>query len=237
MSAGLGDFDPGDQSPTGRGINKPKRLTMAIQNAPTGVRDQALGKLTVNICDDLAKISRPDWLDPLIEELRSGGLSLYANALEVQENAWSAPVVHHRWKLGPLGAGEIPVPVQASQLEALLTKHNLDVAAAHFAQAYEGFRAGNLEASNGQLRPALEETLLTLTSRATGWTSTGKGGDAISVLDGKKLLAAGEHDYFKGLWKISHANGPHPGLSNQAEAEFRFHAITAAIYYLVHRLA
>lgn len=132
-------------------------------------------------------------------------------------------------------AEEVPITAQAGQLETLLSTHGLDTAATHYAQAFENFTAGNLEAANGQLRPALEEALVTLTQRATGWKGAG-GGNAINTLDGKDYFEEGELDYFKGLWKISHGEGPHPGLTTEAEAEFRFHAITAAIYFLVHRL-
>jgi hypothetical protein len=236
MSVGLGVYDPGDESVDGRSINKEKRLTTAIKKAPSEAKEKALRKLTVKLCNDFAEIERPDWLDELIDELRSAGLSLHADAREFKQYEWSAPETRYTWRLGPLGADEIPVTSQAGQLEDLLTKHNLAVAANHYAQAFDNFKAGNLEASNSQLRTALEETLLKLTSRATGWKATNQGGDAIDVLSGKKYFQDGEHNYFLGLWKISHGQGAHPGLTSEAEAEFRFHAITAAIYFLVHRL-
>jgi hypothetical protein len=236
MSVGLGTYDPGSESPDGRGINREKRLTTAIQKAPSEIRDKALRKLTVKLCNDLADLERPEWVDELIEELRSADLSLHADPREEKRHEWSEAETHYTWRLGPLGAEEIPVTTQAGQLEALLAKHNLAVAANHYAQAFESFKAGNLEASNGQLRAALEEILVTLTSQATGWVGNNKGGSAIDVLNGKKYFEDGEHDYFLGLWKISHGQGSHPGLTNEAESEFRFHAITAAIYFLVHRL-
>lgn len=237
MSVGLGSFDPGDKSSDGRGINREKRLTAAIQKAPSEIREKALRKLTVKLCNERAELGRHGWVDNLIEELRPAGISLHADPREIKQYEWSEPETRYTWRLGPLGADEIPVTAQAGQLEALLAKHNLDVAAKHYGQAFESFKARNLEASNGQLRAALEETLVTLTSRATGWVGNSKGGSAIDVLNSKKCLEEGEHNYFLGLWKISHGQGSHPGLTTEAEAEFRFHAITAAIYFLVHRLA
>ena len=153
----------------------------------------------------------------------------------VKRNSWSEPETQFTWRLGPLGADEIPVTAQAGQLEALLHHHNLPIAATHYAQAFENFKTGFLEAANGQLRAALEDTLVGLTSRATGWAGSG-GGSAIDTLNGKGYFAEGQHNYFVGLWKISHGQGSHPGLTTQVDAEFRFYAITAAIYFLVHRL-
>lgn len=145
------------------------------------------------------------------------------------------PTPFYTWRLGPLGADEIPLTEQAGQLERLLRGHTLDVAAEHYAQAFENFKAGNFESCNGQLRPALEEALLELADRSTKWTWTTQGGDAINALHGKGMFEEGEHDYFKGLWKMSHKDGPHPGLTTATEAESRFHAVTAAIYFLIHR--
>lgn len=235
LSAGLGDYDPGDKDKEGKNINKPSRLRMAITKAPPAVREKALQKLTIITCNSLASKGQPEWLHELVGELRAANLSLHAETSQVKENEWSDPTMLYAWQLGPLGADEIPITVQAGQLESLLIKNSLETAAGHYAQAFENFKAGNFESSNSQLRPALEETLLELTHRATNWTRTDKGGDAIEVLKGKKMFEEGEHDYFKGLWKISHANGSHPGMTTAADAEFRFHAITAAIYFLVHR--
>ncbi|WP_146065709.1 hypothetical protein [Arthrobacter pityocampae] len=235
MKVGLGPYDPGNETRGGQGINKEKRLTTAIQTAPSAVREKALARLTVKLCNERAATERPEWLDELVEELRLADLSLHGDAVEVKRYDWSDPETQFTWRLGPLGADEIPVTAQAGQLEALLTNHNLPVAANHYAQAFESFKAGSLEASNGQLRAALENTLVSLTTRATGW-SGGPGGSAIDTLNGKGYFADGEHNYFVGIWKISHGQGAHPGLTTEAEAEFRFHAITAAIYFLVHRL-
>lgn len=235
MKAGLSKYDPGRESPDGKNINRPARLTTAIQKAPNEIREKALRKLTVWLCEDKASEEIPKWVEDLISVLREADLALHHETTEVQKNAWSEPTPSYSWRLGPLGADEIPLTAQAGQLEQLLLSHSLDVAAEHYSQAFDNFKASNFESSNGQLRTALEEVLLELADRTTNWTRTTQGGDALVVLKDKGIFVEGEHDYFKGLWKLSHKDGPHPGLTTNTEAEFRFHAVTAAIYFLIHR--
>lgn len=235
MKAGLSKYDPGKESPDGKGINREARLTTAIQKAPKEIREKALRKLTVRLCEDKASEEIPEWVEELIAELREADLALHYEVTEIKKNAWSEPTPFYTWRLGPLGTDEIPLTAQAGQLEQLLLRHSLDVAAEHYSQAFDNFKAGNFESSNGQLRTTLEEALLELADRSTNWTRTTQGGDALDVLKNKGIFVEGEHDYFKGLWKLSHKDGPHPGLTTDTEAEFRFHAITAAIYFLIHR--
>ena len=235
MRAGIGDTDPG-QERRGISYNKNRRVEMAIKDAPDEVRESALRKLVLYICNSSASTEvSPEWLVELVEVLRSGGIALHADVNEERINHWSPPRTRRTWRLGPMGAQELPATKQAGQLESLLAKHGLGIAARHYAQAFANFTAGNLESSNGQLRAALEDTLVTLTRRRTAWTGDG-GGSAIDALNGKKYFQEGEHDFFKGLWKISHGEGSHPGLTTDAEAEFRFSAITSAMYFLLHRL-
>lgn len=233
LMAGLSKYDPGKETLDGKGINREARLTTAIQKAPGEIRDKALKKLTVRLCEDKASEEIPEWVDKLVAELREAGLALHFEVGETRKNSWSDPKPLYTWRLGPLGRDEIPLTGQAGQLEQLLLKHSLDVAAKHYSQAFD--KAGNFESSNGQLRTAFEEVLLEIADRSTNWTRTTQGGDALSVLKDKGIFVEGEHEYFKGLWKLSHKDGPHPGLTTHAEAEFRFHAITAAIYFLIHR--
>jgi hypothetical protein len=39
----------------------------------------------------------------------------------------------------------------------------------------------------------------------------------------------------KGLWKMIHTKGSHPGRSDAHETRFRMHAITATARLLLHR--
>lgn len=49
------------------------------------------------------------------------------------------------------------------------------------------------------------------------------------------LFEKGEYEYVIGLWRMSHKNGSHPGLSNDEEALFRLYAIVSLLRFLVHR--
>lgn len=240
MSIGLGEHDPGTETRAGVYLARPKRLTMAIQAAPSELRNVALKKMTLQVLEATHPAFPANWVEDLTAELRSAGIALHSKVVEIEPapgySKRTPPATMTKWSIGPLGANETPITVQAGQLESLLIANSLPVAASHYAQAFESFKSGSLEASNGQLRAALEDTLVELTQLATGWAGNG-GGSAIDTLNGKNYFEPGEHDYFRGLWKISHGEGSHPGLSTQAEAEFRFHAVTSAIYFLIHRLA
>lgn len=118
--------------------------------------------------------------------------------------------------------------------EEELRNHGLDVAANHLGQAYRAFVAGDLEASNAQLRPAFEATVMRIAETKAAWTGV-SGGAAIQAIDGAGLFEKGEADLVIGLWRMSHKNGSHPGLSNDAEALFRVTAVTALLRYLVAR--
>lgn len=41
--------------------------------------------------------------------------------------------------------------------------------------------------------------------------------------------------FVRGLWQITHTNGPHPGTSDAGEARFRLQALTGAARYLIDR--
>ena len=64
---------------------------------------------------------------------------------------------------------------EVSLLESRLRERQLAVAARHYRQAVDSFTDGRLEASNGQLRSCLENTLIELCSRHGKRTSDPKG--------------------------------------------------------------
>lgn len=65
----------------------------------------------------------------------------------------------------------------------------------------------------------------------------GDGGRAINYLvdEGKFLPPKEGGNYIRGLWSITHTNGPHPGTSPAGEAYFRVQAMTSAARYLIDR--
>ncbi|MDX3637125.1 MULTISPECIES: hypothetical protein [Streptomyces] len=64
----------------------------------------------------------------------------------------------------------------------------------------------------------------------------GARGAAISYLVNQGLLPPDDGgDFVRGLWQITHTNGPHPGTSDAGEARFRLQAVTSAVRYLLDR--
>ena len=118
--------------------------------------------------------------------------------------------------------------------EAELRAHGLDLAATHLGQAFRAFSAHDLEAPNAQLRPAFEETVTTIATKCTRWSGT-SGGAAIQAIGDAGLFEKGELEMVLGLWRMSHRNGSHPGLTSDDEALFRVTAVTALLRYLVSR--
>lgn len=68
----------------------------------------------------------------------------------------------------------------------------------------------------------------------TSWHGT-SGEQAIEAMNQAGLFEKGEYEYVIGLWRMSHKNGSHPGLSNDEEALFRLYAIVSLLRFLVHR--
>jgi hypothetical protein len=46
----------------------------------------------------------------------------------------------------------------------------------------------------------------------------------------------GECEFGKALWRLLHANGSHPGLSDQDESRFRLLTLTGYARYLLSRV-
>ena len=88
------------------------------------------------------------------------------------------------------------------------------------------------------MRAMLEEVIVQV-AVANGFTRTqqGGGGKALTYLiDTMHLLPANDGgEYVRGLWRITHTNGPHPGTSPAGEAHFRVQAMTSAARYLIDR--
>jgi hypothetical protein len=88
------------------------------------------------------------------------------------------------------------------------------------------------------MRTMLEEVIVHV-AVANGFSRTwqGEGGRALAYLiDTTGLLPPSDGgDYIRGLWRITHTNGPHPGTSPAGEAHFRVQAMTSAARYLIDR--
>jgi hypothetical protein len=109
----------------------------------------------------------------------------------------------------------------------------------HYRQAVDCLLHHSYEAANGQLRTALEGLVVQLAEDHAGYVrqgNAGEGGAAISHLvtttgvlperDGGRML--------RGLWQMTHTNGPHPGQSTADESRARMQLITAIARFLLN---
>ena len=65
---------------------------------------------------------------------------------------------------------------------------------------------------------------------------TGQVQRAFDALQAASKLVDGEQQFGKDLWKLLHANGSHPGLSDQDESRFRLLTLTGYARYLLRRV-
>ena len=220
--ANLGKNDPGQTKPNGSWNNKPTRVSQALGKNPS---PKSLIDLATKILMDKATgDSEPEWVSDLRSSLLQDGYSLTSN--------------EGQWSIDPVGAGEIPLSPQISDLENELLDQGFAVAANHYGQAFTAFKDQNWEACNAAIRTTVESFLVEVAVAKAGFvvpSGQGGGGPAIQKLDASNMFGPGEHEYVKGFWKMSHTNGSHPGLSSEQEALFRFSAATSALTFFIHR--
>jgi hypothetical protein len=142
-------------------------------------------------------------------------------------------------RLLPLDEPQAPLSEMITAVEADLDRLGMSTARRLYRQAIDSLVDGRDEAANGQLRSTFEEVVAHLASlHGFARTTQGAGGKAIwYLMDNGHLPRDGGGYYVHGLWKIVQTNGPHPGTSPAGEAHFRTQAITAAVRYLIDRLA
>ncbi len=139
------------------------------------------------------------------------------------------PVVYH---IRPTEAAGTEMGGEISALEAQLDAAGFEVALNHYKQAVDNLNHHNYEASNGALRPMLEDVTFRVAQKY-GYTGT-SGGNAITfMVDQKKVVPEKWGRLMQGAWDISHPEGPHPGRSNADEARFRMLIITSIVRRLL----
>lgn len=144
-----------------------------------------------------------------------------------------------RYKILPTDAAAVPLAGEISALEAQLRARGYTSVLNHYRQAVDGFTNHKYESANSDLRTALEDLVTRLAEEHTGYQrrpGSSQGGAAIThMIDGRHLPADDGGLLLRGLWKLSHTNGPHPGQSDADEARFRMQVITATARLLLKR--
>jgi hypothetical protein len=142
------------------------------------------------------------------------------------------------WGDGRLVAAmPVPVPLagEMTRLEATLQARGFAVAGQHYRQAVDNFTDGNYEAGNGQLRSSLESLVPALGVHRGAQQNVGVDA-AIQYLHRNGDLDDEERNWFRSLWSGIQDNGPHAGLTDEAEARFRLHTVTAGAIYLLAKV-
>jgi hypothetical protein len=220
--ANIGKNDPGPTKPNGSWNNKPTRVSAALGKNPGKAELIALGAKILN--DTADGTDEPEWVADLRSSLLVDGYSLSHDS--------------GKWSIDPVGAEEIPLAPQVSDLEKALVGHGLTIAANHYRQAFSAFKRQDWEACNSSTRATVESFFVEVAKSQAAFSPSpnqGGGGPALAKLNEEGKFEPGEHDYVKGFWKMSHTNGSHPGLSNEQEALFRFSAATSALTFFIHR--
>lgn len=229
MRAGISDGDPGMEA-----ASRANRASAAIKAARRRGDEAGLVECSRSILNfGMGRDPKDETVVGPVRALRADGWLAAVHA-EEEPDPWLTRRPRYRWTVEPLGTAELPLPPQMNSAEEELRAHGLDVAASHLGQAYRAFVAGDLEASNSQLRPAFESTVVTIAQTKAGWSGNG-GGSAIQAIQTAGIFEKGEFDLVMGLWRLSHTNGSHPGLTSDAEALFRVTSVTALLRYLVAR--
>jgi hypothetical protein len=144
-----------------------------------------------------------------------------------------------RYSILPTDATLVPLAGEISALEAELTARGYTSVLNHYQQAVDGFANRKYESANSDLRTTLEDLVTRLAEYHADYRrppQTSQGGAAIRHMiqsghlpedDGGLLL--------RGLWRLSHTRGSHPGQADADEARFRMQVTTAMARLLLKR--
>lgn len=234
----LGDADPGPDDRRFSTMSKAKRADKALGAAfNSGKEDALLDLASTALRDQLDDPASPEWARELLASLRADGFACTATTIVVTAaSPWAPASTETQWAITPLGYTGLPVVLLASDLANNLTAKGFTTAAGHYDQAITAFHARSWAASNSQLRTTFESVLLELATRRTGTTASG-GSRAIDALQANGDLPTGPNEYVRGLWKLSHPGGSHPGLSDEEDAHHRIYAVSAMVAWLVSKFA
>lgn len=242
MKAGLDDFMPSSS------YGKAELVIRTVRGAQQQAADadlaarKALYEFVRLIAERTApsdqgdiRAGTPFWR--LREALRADGFDLVAE-YATSQGTWGEPQTHLVGvRLLPLDEPRASLSDEITALEHDFDRLGMTVAKNCYRQAVDNLVEQRFEAANGQLR-AMFESVVVHVATAQGFTTTkqGDGGQAIAYLIDQGLLPERDGGHFvRGLWQITHTNGPHPGTSDAGEARFRLQALTGAARYLIDR--
>jgi hypothetical protein len=180
----------------------------------------------------------PGWFGELCDALLGDGYQLTWDRDVEQIDPWRERVTV-TYRILSTDTGPAPLGNEISALEQELDSRGYSVALNHYRQAVDTFGQHQYEAANGQLRTALEALVVGLAKDHVGYVGQGKAGEGSAAIEHivTKSRALPDRDggrMLRGLWQMTHTNGPHPGQSTADEARIRMQIITAAARFLLN---
>lgn len=184
----------------------------------------------------------PQWFSELRDALLADGYqitwnpdALRSRVLTRQE--WLQDAGGIRYSILPTDAAPVQLAPEISALEAELATRGYTSVLNHYRQAVDGFTNHKYESANGDLRTTLEDLVIRLAEDCTGYQrlpQASQGNRAIThMVNGGHLPEEDGGMLLRGLWKLSHTNGSHPGRSDADESRFRMQVITATARMLL----
>jgi len=176
------------------------------------------------------------WFAQLREHLLGDGFELAWD--EESTSDWRGSRRTVTYRILPTESGPIPLANEISALERDLQLRGYTVAANHYRQAVNNFGDHQYEAANGALRAMFEGLVMSLAKDQTGYVgqgTAGEGGCAINhIIRSGNLPERDGGTMLKGLWQMTHTNGPHPGQSTADESRTRMQLVTATARFLLN---
>jgi hypothetical protein len=146
----------------------------------------------------------------------------------------------------------LPEEIQEAKLESelanYLSEFGFTRSKQHLAQAIHNHNESNWAAANAQFRAFVESLLTEICSELLPMNEGTTFAAAVNLLADtcqppflsralKEISDKKSDAFVNGLWARLHAEGSHPGLSDEADSTFRYHIVIAFAYYLLNRLA
>lgn len=133
-----------------------------------------------------------------------------------------------------------------SELIQLLNKFEFNTSIGHLKQAIDNHTRGEWASANAQFRTFFDSLLQEIAHKIDSNKTFNNCNEAIQYLSSKRFLSTKLREvcennekkdcYVRGLWNRLHAEGPHPGLSEEADSTFRYHTLIVFTRYLLKRL-